>query len=288
MSAPEAFHRLSEFEMHKNSHSIVKLAVHLPNMQQVFFVPGEEQAAADRAAESETTLTAWFKLNADNEPARRHLYREIPTHYVFDTSANPRRWKPRQRGGDKIIARMFSVSPRDAERFHLRLLLLHVEGATCFEDVRTVDGELLPTFREACIRRHLLEDDNIWAATMHEAAAVRMPKQLRILFCAILTLGTPASPAELWQTFKVHLAEDFERAQHDQRAAENLALADIQGILRQSGECRDFIHLYVVIIFVSIQFALLNIANHNKQINNIFYITHTFHCRLHPHATRTS
>lgn len=271
--------------MHRNSHSIVKLAVHLPNMQQVFFVPGEEQAAVDRAAESETTLTAWFKLNADNEPARQHLYHEIPTFYVFDARANPRRWKPRQRGGDKIIARMFSVSPRDAERFHLRLLLLHVPGPTCFEDLRTVDGDVLPTFREACIRRHLLEDDNIWAATLQEAAAFRMPKQLRILFCTIMTYGTPASPADLWQTFKVHLAEDFERAQHDQRAAENLALADIQGILRQSGECSKTICLQAIQIpDTSHSFIICK----NNNVHSVCLMTLIPYCRPHPCAAGTS
>ena len=54
---------------------------------------------------------------------------------------------------------MYSVSPTDPEKFYLRLLLLHVPGATCYDDLKMVDGTLADSFREACIKRHLLTDD---------------------------------------------------------------------------------------------------------------------------------
>ena len=41
----------------------------------------------------------------------------------------------------------------DSEMFYLRLLLLHVSGATCYDGLKMVDGD------EACIKRHLLTDD---------------------------------------------------------------------------------------------------------------------------------
>ena len=44
--------------------------------------------------------------------------------------------------------------PLNPEKFYLRLLLLHIPGATCY------DGILVDSFREACIKRHLLTDDN--------------------------------------------------------------------------------------------------------------------------------
>lgn len=47
------------------------------------------------------------------------------------------------------------MSPTDAEKFHLRLLLLHVPGARSFNDLLTMDGEVCSTFRDACIQRLL-------------------------------------------------------------------------------------------------------------------------------------
>jgi hypothetical protein len=50
-----------------------------------------------------------------------------------------KKWVPRQRGGNRIISRMYSVSPSDPEKFHLRLLLLHMPGARSYTDLLTVD-----------------------------------------------------------------------------------------------------------------------------------------------------
>jgi len=50
---------------------------------------------------------------------------------------------------------MYSVHPSAGERFFLRLLLIAVPGPTSFEDLRTHDGIVHPTFRDACIARGL-------------------------------------------------------------------------------------------------------------------------------------
>ena len=186
MSAPEAFHRLSEYPLHKNSHTVVRLAVHLPNRQLVYFVEGDKHAAAERAAQQETSLTAWFRLCSESEEARQYLYGQIPQHYVLRKLHGVHTWTRRQRQGDSVVSRIYSVSPREGERFYLRLLLLHVRGATNFADLRTVDGVECATFREACLHRHLLENDNTWESTLREAAAFQMPKQLRVLFCTVV------------------------------------------------------------------------------------------------------
>ena len=84
VSALEAVWRLFEFPLHDKSHSIIRLAVHLPNMQPVYFSEGNELDALDRAATKDTTLTTWFKLNRDCSDARVYLYHDIPNHFVFD------------------------------------------------------------------------------------------------------------------------------------------------------------------------------------------------------------
>lgn len=93
--------------------------------------------------------------------------------------------------------------------FFLRLLLHHVQGPKTFEDLRTVDGIICQTFREACYRRGLLENDNQWDATLREAAICRSPKRLRHLFSILLKTCDVGSPSILWNKYKDDLAEDF-------------------------------------------------------------------------------
>ena len=53
-----------------------------------------------------------------------------------------------------------SLSPHQSERYYLRLMLHNKAGATSFEDLRTVDGVVHPTFNAACRPLGLLEDDS--------------------------------------------------------------------------------------------------------------------------------
>ena len=77
---------------------------------------------------------------------------------------------------------MYFVSPKDRERFYLRLHLLHIRGATCFEDLRTVDNKILPTFYEAAIARKLIKTDDEWDHCLREAVKFQFPKA----FCQLL------------------------------------------------------------------------------------------------------
>lgn len=84
VSAPEAMWRLLEFPMHDRSHAVIRLPVHLPNLQQIVFEEGNEKEALDQAAVRSTKLLAWFKLNQQDPYANQYLYTEIPHHYTFD------------------------------------------------------------------------------------------------------------------------------------------------------------------------------------------------------------
>jgi len=92
VSAPEIAWRLFEFPLHDKSHAIIQLAVHLPNLQPVYFTEGNEQQALERAAVKDTTLTAWFQLNSRNPDARQYVYHDIPQHLVFERNGT---WKRR-------------------------------------------------------------------------------------------------------------------------------------------------------------------------------------------------
>ena len=164
----------------------------------------------------ETTLTAWFAKNAQDPLARAVLYPDFPEQYVYDKQR--RIWKDRQRGFGGTIGRVYAVSPREVEKFHLRLLLYHVPGAQSFEDLRTVGGVLLPTFQAAARRLGLLADDEEWDACLTEAATYQMLAALRRLFATLLLFCSPASPYELWLRHRGSMTEDFVRTarQHQQ------------------------------------------------------------------------
>ena len=233
VSAPEAFWRLSEFPMHKQSHSVIRLPVHLHLEQNVYFKPGEEDAAVSETADHNTMLTAWFKLNSESEESRNLLYTEMPEHYVFQTAKKA--WMPRKKGANRIIPRMYAVSVRDAERFFLRVLLLHVRGATSYESLRTYRGRLYDTNREACLARGLLEDDSEWNNALNEAEVFQMPVQLRGLFATILLYCNPSEPLQLWNAHQEAFREDFARTNSVPNAI-YLAWKHVDSILMQQGK----------------------------------------------------
>ena len=101
-----------------------------------------------------TTLTAWFQLNQVNEDAHQYLYTDIPVHYTFDKRTKV--WRRRRCQAAPTIGRVYQVQPTDPQRYALRLLLLDRSGVTSFEDMRTVDGQLHDTFKEAASTMGLL------------------------------------------------------------------------------------------------------------------------------------
>ncbi|CAF4263393.1 unnamed protein product [Rotaria sordida] len=234
--APEAAWRLFEFPLHDKSRVVIRLAVHLPNQQPVYFAEGNEREALERAATKDTTLTAWFKLNAKNPDARQYLYDDIPQHFVFERNGT---WKHRLLG-ENVVCRMYSVSPSDVERYHLRLLLLYTPDACSSDGLKTVDGQVCQTFMEAAKRRDLLRDDTEYERCMSEVVIFQMSQQLRTLSCVILLYCNPTKPVDLWNSFKAHMAEDFMQ-QVDGETTEAMAYYAIDAKLKEQGRsCSDF------------------------------------------------
>ena len=210
VTAPEAMWRLSEFEINGKSHCIVRLPVHLPHQQNVYFRPGNEEMAIDRG--TKTQLTEFFTLDSNCLEARQYLYHEIPNHFTYDKKQAL--WRERKRGGNKVIGRMYSVSPRDREKYFLRTLLLHVRGPMSYDDLRTYNGVTYGTFQEACIAQGLIDNDQEWDRALTEALLLLMPRQCRQLLVTILTHCQPTEPLALWENHKEGLSEDYSRHLH--------------------------------------------------------------------------
>lgn len=83
VSAPEAMWRLRESKMHDRSHCVVRLPVHLPNRQQVYFEAGNEKEALVTAQNGRTKLESWFQLNIEDPEARLLFYTDITLNYVY-------------------------------------------------------------------------------------------------------------------------------------------------------------------------------------------------------------
>ncbi|XP_074603972.1 uncharacterized protein LOC141857378 [Brevipalpus obovatus] len=232
ISAIEACWRLFHFKLHGKSHTVVRLAVHRPQMQQVFYVEGQEEAALREARNQTTTLTAWFKLNNDDPSARNILYEHIPLYYKWDNTN--KQWSRRQYDR-QTIGRLYFVSPHEFERYFIRVLLLHVTGAKSFEDLRTHDGIVHASFRDAAEARHLLEDDGIWVATMREACRYSMPIQLRSLFTTICAFCTPSNPLAIFNQFESNLYEDSSQ-NNDIGRSRVLCLSDLNRRFKTLGK----------------------------------------------------
>ena len=78
-------------------------------------------------------MTAWFDLNEINDFTKNMNYINIPQYYFFNNQSNA--WVRRKRTQQfNTIGRMSIVSPKDSERFYLKLILHKVKGVTCFRD----------------------------------------------------------------------------------------------------------------------------------------------------------
>ncbi|KAG2868807.1 hypothetical protein PC113_g683 [Phytophthora cactorum] len=209
ISPVEAWMRLLDHSVQGKTHAITQLSIHLENEQMVTFRSSDDPAVVVTRCKH-TMLTRFFELCAsevpDNEVAQSTLYQDIPKLFRWDTK--DKRWVHRKRY-QAALGRMIHVSPRDMQRFYMRVLLCHRKGPTSFENLRTVDGITYDLYREAALHAGYLEDDSKWVACMTDASQFRMPYQLRQLFATIIVYSQVVEIGALWERFYDDLSLDF-------------------------------------------------------------------------------
>ncbi|XP_035845337.1 uncharacterized protein LOC110933803 [Helianthus annuus] len=114
---------------------------------------------------SSTMFLGWMEKNEKDPLARTLTYVEFPTKFVW--KKDERIWDKRIIG--KTIGRIHCVNPSMGEAYFLGILLNKVVGPKSFEDIRTVNGQVFPTFRDACYARGLLDDDKEYIEAIKEA-----------------------------------------------------------------------------------------------------------------------
>ena len=249
LGSMEATWRLLDLPIHEHHPTVVQLHLHLSDDDQRVQFRDDANLAAVLENRNTSKLTAFFQLCAADPFARTLLYTEVPRFYTWNDPAS--RWQRRKRGAPHAtendifvtdtLARIYTTTPRAGDLFFLRLLLMRVPGPTSFEDLRTVDGEVLPTMQQACSARGLLEDGLHWDRAMTEAATSDFPNRLRLLFAIILTEGgATCDPLRLWAAHQPAMSQDIVRRQELLRAAGRPCL-NVEEIahetLRRIGRC---------------------------------------------------
>lgn len=215
ISSNEAVWRILAFPIHERYPTVVHLSVHLENGQRVYFTT---ENVLERAAQPpSTTLTALFSLSQSDAFAKTLIYLEIPQYFTWNASRKP--FERRKQGhaidgqtnlfSTDALGRLYTVHSNNAECYYLRLLLLHVRGPTSFENLRTINDHLCDTYRDACQRLNLLENDEHWDNSLADASISAAPQQIRTLFSIIISTCFPSNPPELWEKYKNCMAEDI-------------------------------------------------------------------------------
>ena len=80
-----------------------------------------------------------------------------------------------------------------------------MRGATCFEDLITVDNKVLQTFHEAPIACKLIKTDDEWDHCLREAVNSYFSKALYQLLSFILIFHNPTNAQALYDKYKLYL-----------------------------------------------------------------------------------
>lgn len=206
VSACEAVWRIFGFELHYRTPPVERLSFHLPGEQTLVF---DENQPIDSILNSpkidKTMFLKWMKCNAKYPKAKKSYdtmnFRDILS------GIKKREWSPRKKGF--AIGRMYHAYPGSGERFYMRTLLNFVKGPTCYEDIKTVNGVLYPTFKEACYTMGLLDDDKEYIDAIVEASFWASGHYLRRLFAIMLMSNTISRSEFVWNNTWHLISEDI-------------------------------------------------------------------------------
>ncbi|CAH9146259.1 unnamed protein product [Cuscuta epithymum] len=206
ISACEAAWRIFGYPIHYRDVPVERLNFHLPDEQPVYYHPDEPmESVVGKGTVQDTKFLAWMKANEKYPEARELTYVEFPTKFTWKQKT--KEWVPRKRGFS--IGRVYFVRPGAGEKFYLRTLLNVIKGATSFEELRTYNGTLFPSFRDACYARGLLKDDKEYIDGITEASHWASAYALRNLFVTLLLSDVLSKPQLVWEKCSQYFLKDI-------------------------------------------------------------------------------
>ncbi|XP_076031073.1 uncharacterized protein LOC143019319 [Oratosquilla oratoria] len=207
VNANEASWKIFKFAIHRSHPPVATLDLHLEGENAVFFKENASKEEIDRKTSKDTHLTAFFKLCARNEFAAGLYCNQLPNHFVFNNTSSV--WEERKTAASSL-GRIRAVTNKTVELFYLRLLLTHVKGPTSYEDLRTFEGVIYPTYREAVKAMGLLNDKETWKKTILEIINHTNDRnQLRATYASMLVFSELEDQSGIWEETKDLFASDF-------------------------------------------------------------------------------
>ncbi|GKE26559.1 DNA helicase [Tanacetum coccineum] len=200
--------RIFDYPIHRREPAVQILNMHLENMQRVNFRESDRlDVIVNIPDKKKTTLTEWYVYNNEHTDGRHLTYLDFPSEFVW--YADSKSWHRRVIRTKKSIRRLTYVHPNSGDLFYFRMLLSHRKGCKSLIEVRTVNGQVLPTYRAACEALGLLGDDKEWDIALKESGVSTTSAQLRTLFAQILVYCSVADPRKLWEKHWEAMKDDI-------------------------------------------------------------------------------
>jgi len=84
------------------------------------------------------------------------------------------------------------------DEYYLRVLLNIARGPMSYEDIKTFNGVLYPSFKESCFAREILDEDQVYIDGLLKASQFCFGDYLRIFFAMLLLSNSLARPDHVW------------------------------------------------------------------------------------------
>ncbi|KAJ9557468.1 hypothetical protein OSB04_012082 [Centaurea solstitialis] len=200
--------RIFDFDIHNRNPAVQVLAVHLDKMQTITFKDTQSlRNIITNPMTKKTTFTQWLHNNQIDDRGRHLTYIDYTLEYKWVTQGKD--WVRRTTNRTPAIGRLIYIHPTCGEVFYSRMLLGHQIGCKTFDDIKTIDNVVYPTYRSACEKLGLLGDNKEWMYAFDEASISATSKELRSLFAHMLLYCEVSDPISLWTQRWRQMSDDI-------------------------------------------------------------------------------
>nr|XP_025678206.1 uncharacterized protein LOC112778052 [Arachis hypogaea] len=206
ISPCEAVWRIFAYPIHSREPAIQRLSFHLPGQNPILYEDGEDiDNILSKPGIDQSMFTTWMDANNNYSEAKELTYSEFPIFFVYNKKEKI--WSRRKCG--YTIGRIYYVPPTCGELFYLRMMLNFVRGPTNYDQIKSANGVIHNSFRDACFALGLLNDDREYIEAIKEASCWGLGDYLRKLFTVMLMSNSVSKPEHVWEETWSLLSDDI-------------------------------------------------------------------------------